>query len=517
MRYARSPGGSRSQPDARNIDARNIDARNVDARNVDASAPPPAAAAVLRLQGLAGNAATTQLLSGQTSTVQRDIEDEAALAQVDSLPPVVLSGGGAVPLATEEQRREFLRAGREWFGSNDATLEHFRGIEQCAVPGRPYLHRDAKARLEAVVAALGGSAPSSTVAFAFRRRFTEQTHYTPASMHTLGYAIDYDALNMPRIGRGETAELLRLVGGGPSNARLGDYAARRSVIRTTGEATAAGDAAPPQAAALLEQIHAESERLAAASQAFQASLGDARDQFFELRTRYFEAGTAEEKAAVLAETEPVIQPWIDAVAAEEQRLHAAATAAGLDPAAVPVRQQLAGRIARLDETIRQAGAALRSAGDAEPSQRSPLWRRLEQWEEQVGQPGEGTFADRVTRLTERAQQTVEALRPLVGTREALTRLASLRTRLTQPAFLFGAARRGRRGERPTTRAVADSPSMAQLLDRGFFNPGDPASRREAVHADFLVALARHGFDVGMAWAGESTDSMHMELVVPRGG
>lgn len=481
------------------------------------SALTPAAAAILRLQRLAGNAATNLFLSRQTVAVQRDLDDQAALAAVDTLPPTVLSGGGAVPLATEEQRREFLRAGREWFGSNEATLEHFRGIEQCAVPGQPNLHRAAKVRLEAVVAALGGPAPSSTVAFAFRRRFTADTHYNPASMHTLGYAIDYDALNMPRIGRGETAELLRLTGSGPSNAQLGEYSARRGLIQTTGDATATGQAPPAQATVLFDQIRAESQRLATSSQAFQGSLGGARDQFLELRTRYFEATTNDEKTAVLAQVPALIQPWTNAIGAEEQRIRTAATSAGLDPAALPTRPQLNARISRIEQTVAAAGGALRTLRGAEPPERSPLWRRLEQWEQQVGQQPEGTFANRVAHLTERAQQTLETLRPLVGARETVDRLASLRAKLVQPAFLFGSPRRGRRGERPTTEAVADTPSMAQLLERGFFNPRDPEAGRERFNAQFLVALAQHGFDVGMAWGGESTDSMHMEFVVPRGG
>ncbi|WP_410585870.1 hypothetical protein [Amycolatopsis sp. lyj-23] len=41
--------------------------------------------------------------------------------------------------------------------------------------------------------------------------------------------------------------------------------------------------------------------------------------------------------------------------------------------------------------------------------------------------------------------------------------------------------------------------------------------REHFAAEFPVAPAQHGFDLGVAWTGESTDSMHMELVVPRPG
>lgn len=248
------------------------------------SGRPSPVAPLLGLQRLVGNAVTARVVAAvqrDAATVQRDLDEPAALAAVDGLPPAVVSGGGGVPLATEQAKLQFLRAGREWFGTYDATLEHFRGIEQSSAPGRPFLHRDARARLEAAIASLPGPAPSSTVAFSFRRAFTADTHFTPASMHTLGYAIDYDAYNMPRIGSADTAELLRLVGGGPSNAQLGEYSARRTLIRSMGEATAARAAAPAGAVELADRIRAESQRLAGSSQAFQASLGAGRARLLQ--------------------------------------------------------------------------------------------------------------------------------------------------------------------------------------------------------------------------------------------
>lgn len=466
---------------------------------------------LLRLQRLAGNAATTRLV-----TVQRDLDEQAALAAVDGLPAHVLSGNGGVPLATEAAKQDFLRAGREWFGSHEAALDHFRGIEQSTAPGHPFLHRDAKARLEAAIASLGGPGPSSTVAFSFRKAFTPDTHYTSASMHTLGYAIDYDANNMPRIGRGETAELLRLTGGGPSNAQLGEYSARRAVISATGDATAAGEAPPAQAAALMDRIRAESQRLAASSQAFQASLGASRDQFLELRTQYFEASTPQEKTAVLNQVPVLIVPWTTAITTEEQRLTALATAAALDPAALPAKAQLTARIAQIEAAVREAGRAVVQAKGKEPDAKSKLWGRLAAWEKLVKTEPDGTFGERVTRVTEQAQILLDGLNPLVGAKETLAKLTSLRAKLSDPAFLFGSAKR-KKGERPTTATVPDTPSMAQLVEKGYFNPRDPVTGREHFNADFLVALAQHGFDLGVAWTGESTDSMHMELVVPRGG
>jgi hypothetical protein len=474
------------------------------------------AESVLRLQRTAGNAATAQLLASSTPVVQRDLDDAAALTAVGTLPAHVLSGGGGVSIASDDSRREFLRAGKEWFGSYEATLEHFRGIEQTTIPGQPYLHRAAKERLEAVMATLSGPGPSSTVAFSFRKAFTADTHYTPASMHTLGYAIDYDAYNMPRIGNNDTAELLRLVGNkGVSHAELGEYSARRDLIRKTGDATAAGEAAPAGSAELLDQIRSESPRLSDSSQAFQASLGSAKDDFLELRTQYFEATDKDAKAAVLAKVPALLKPWFDAIVAEEQRITAAATAAGLDPAALPTKAVLTARVAAIGKAKTDAAAALKTAKGVEPKPAAAVWKKLPGWEKTTGTDGQGTFAERIQKIMDAAPLFAAALEPVVGGKEILARLTSLRTKLAQPAYLFGTAKK-KKGDRPTTTSVVSDPSAAQLLERGYFNPKDPVARREQFNAEFMVALAQHGFDLGMAWGGESTDSMHMELVVPKG-
>ncbi|MEV7027742.1 hypothetical protein, partial [Kitasatospora sp. NPDC093558] len=309
------------------------------------------------------------------------MSDPEALAAVNALPAHVLSGGGGVPLTTDVQKGHFLRAGLGWFGTVAALVAHYSAIEQSAVPGRPWLHRDAKTRLEAVAAALTGPMPSSSTAFAFRKSFDANTKFTPASMHTLGYAIDYDATNMPQIGKVETAELVRSVTGAESHADLGDYEHRRATIRAAGDATAAGDvagAAPATAAqALFDRLRLESDRLAQTSMAFQASLGDHRDAFLELRTRYFEATDDAGRAALLAQVPALITPWTAAITAEEQRIVQAAAAAGIAPADLPGRQRLTTQLANLDalkaSAVRDQRAARRAA---EPAETSPAVRRL---------------------------------------------------------------------------------------------------------------------------------------------
>lgn len=104
--------------------------------------------------------------------------------------------------------------------------------------------------------------------------------------------------------------------------------------------------------------------------------------------------------------------------------------------------------------------------------------------------------------------------PLIGARERLTRIDSLRVKLRNPTYLFGAPQ-PTRGQRPTTKSVVESPSMAQMVEHGFFNPGEPTRGSGRFNARFMVEMARHGFELGASWSDKWTDSMHFELVVVR--
>jgi hypothetical protein len=371
--------------------------------------------------------------------VDGDLSDDEALEATRNLPAPVQNGNGGFALSTDCRRREFMRWAREWFGTYRAAIAHFSAIEAAGVPGSPLVHHDTRVRLEAVAAELGSAMPSTTVAFSFRGTFTGK-HPAPTSMHTLGYALDYDAVGMPQMGSSEMALLIELMTGGPANAQILDYSRRRDAIRRMGDRTAASQAptaGDANAASVLSGITTELARISAASTAFQTILGaTARAQFLELRTQYFEADAAA-RPALLAQVAPLLAPFETAIAAAE-------------------------------------GVADVSAG-----------------------------------------------------RRAL--LASLRAKLRDPQFLFGAALRPRaprpprraRGEpeppvqpapRPTTRHVVSSPSLAQLFERGWFTPGTGGERWGV---DFALSMARHGFEGGYVWGGESQDSMHFELVVAR--
>jgi hypothetical protein len=363
-----------------------------------------------------------------------DMSDDEALEATRTLPDFVQSGnGGGHQLATDCRRREFMRWAREWFGTYRSAIAHYSGMDHATgVPGSPVVAAEVAPRLQAVAAELGSEMPSTTTAFSFRKAFAG-AHPAGTSMHTLGYALDYDATLMPRIGRDETALLVELVTGGTAGAQILDYGRRRAAIKRMGERTAGGTDAmqgDANAQAVITALNNELPRIAAASISFQAALGAQTADFLELRTQYFEAPAAN-RPAILAQVTPLLQPFYDAIT------------------------------------------------------------------------------------------TAEAASDVTAPRRAL--LASLRAKLSDPVFLFGAAsrpgaRQAHRGEpppptpRPGTTMVVDTPSLAQLIEHGWFNPGTGGAHWGI---RFAESMARHGFEGGFAWGGASQDSMHFELVVDR--
>lgn len=406
-------------------------ARRVVVQRVGATAGNGAAAAVAGVP----SPQPCDLTPSTVVPVVGDLSDDDALEATRHLPDFVQNGnGGAWQLTTDCRRREFMRWAREWFGTYRDAIAHYNAMDHATgVPGNPVVAAAVAPRLQAVAADLGADMPSTTVAFSFRANF-HGAHPAGTSMHTLGYALDYDATLMPRIGRDETALLIELMTGGKAGAQILDYSRRRAAIKRMGDRTAgatdatAGDAT---AATVIGTLNTELTRVSAASTAFQSILGARTAEFLELRTQYFEADSAH-KPTIFAQVQPLLQPFYDAIT------HA----------------------------------------EAEPNITAP--RR--------------------------------------------TLLAALRTMLqTDATFLFGHAThprapRARRGEpapptpRPGTAMEVSGPSLAQLLEHGWFHTGTGG---EHWGIPFAESMLRHGFDGGVAWGGASQDSMHFELVVDR--
>ena len=283
----------------------------------------PAEHALLTLQRSAGNAAVARALMARQPAPPpvKDPEVEA-LAKVDKLPAGVLSGNGTKPLASEEQKKHFLRAGKELWGDYDKALAWFGAIRNVKIPGGAMLHDSAAKRIEAVATALGSDMPAGYGGFQFRQEFDASSKFTALSHHTLGLAIDYDPRGhgadrqpcRPQVRATRRAPTwIKLVTGDETHEDLGEYSQRRATIRKLGEATAAGKDVKTVAGgqALLDKIESETERLGKASADFQASLGPTRDAFLQLRKDYLAAKPgSKERKDVMAKVPDAITPWL---------------------------------------------------------------------------------------------------------------------------------------------------------------------------------------------------------------
>ena len=57
--------------------------------------------------------------------------------------------------------------------------------------------------------------------------------------------------------------------------------------------------------------------------------------------------------------------------------------------------------------------------------------------------------------------------------------------------------------------TVEDPSIAQLLQKGYFNPDEPG--KGGFDEEFMKTMAHHGFDQGAEWEPGGVDSMHFEL------
>ena len=477
---------------------------------------------LLALQSTAGNAAVSRAL------LQREMTEEQAAEKVKGLS-LVTAGGGGTPITTDSHRTHFLRAGRDFFGSYDATISWFSAIRAAAVPGGIFLHDSAAKRLEAVNAAMGKDMPGRGGGFQLRAEFTAATHYSRLSHHTLGLAVDYDPKDMVKIGSprtetnpagrpvetSHTSDFLQVVTGEQSHADLTD-SNRRALIKQMGDTTAAGgDLGKVKGAdQLLSNITSETDRMAQASAAFQKSLGEQRDKFLALRDRYLAAKNPGEKKQVMEEVPAAVQPWVDALGNAEQSLRGTATAAGLDPDKLPSEAVVNGKVAAKRKTAQQAtDMGLRYKPAAAGEEEKPLTaddrKILEGWEKELGLGGKETPILRCAYVAAVSDAHAHNLAAVAGADVKLKRYAELKKMLvSDPVWLFGTSK----GKRES------NPSLAQMVESGFFTPGKPGPGADDAgnfDAKFIQEMAKHGFDVGFAWGGAATDSMHFELVTDK--
>jgi hypothetical protein len=544
---------------------------------------PTLAREAFALQRTIGNAATTALLRGSASFLQRDpaptTDPAAAPVQTEpevdynqyvaQIPPIAM-GSHFSPA----QAKWMFEGGKEYFGSYEATVAHFKGIENSSI-GVP-VHREMKSRIEAVAAAVkapipggpgpngetlpdmpGGEMPLPQGGFQHRIHSpvnidkktnkpekdkngkavvgTERFDINSLWMHDLGFALDYDATNLPML-QNASALIAAVTGAKPSmtvtNAGEDPYSARRARIENLRRNTE--DPSVPlseDAKKMLQRIPQEFARLVALSKQMQGSLGANTDAFLDLRRQYFEAlalsrkpkGKGQEEglaklATIVGSLHDVVKPWTDRFDAEQSSLDGLVTAAApLKFKTIPDDGTLRAKAQQFDAMATQAEKLKMAYATKDLVTGSADDKKLTAWEsklEVVGGEGQGV-AERVAKIVTASRENSQLAQSLLGyqsrsknlhkAREHFTSFDDPKLRDTTLVHLFGQP--GRNG---TTAPSAVDPSAAQLIDTGFVND-------KVVKARFLVELARHGFDMGVAWGGESTDTMHMELVVGKGG
>ena len=311
-----------------------------------------------------------------------------------------------------------------------------------------------------------------------------------------------------------TSDFLQAVTGEQSHADLTD-ANRRALIKQMGDTTAAGgDLGKVKGAdQLLANITSETDRMAEASAAFQKSLGDKRDKFLELRDRYFAAKNPADKKQVMEEVPAVVQPWVDALGNAEQSLRGTARRRAW------IRDKLRARTSSRRRPTRSAGGRRRPPTWGSATRRprgadeKPLADKdrvvLEGWEKELNLGGTETPLVRCAYVAAVTDGQARNLVTVAGADVKLKHYAELKKMLvSDPVWLFG-----------TSKDKQDSnPSLAQMVESGFFNPGKPgpgAADAGNFDAKFIQEMAKHGFDMGFAWGGASTDSMHFELVADK--
>lgn len=492
------------------------------------------------LAGLTFAGGTGQTGYGKGRSVA--VAGDDAVAAIDKLPDKVK---GDKLLDTAAKRRQFLAFMRPWFGNDAATLAHFAKIELVDVPtkGYVYLHADAKARLEAVQGEMGADAmpKNSGVAWSFRSAFDFAGAQNHAGMHTLGYAVDYDAYANPMLKDSRLHDLIRTVTGRSHHLELGEYSSRRRLIKKMGDTTAGSDEAAKTKLSASKEVtdfftllETEVTALATASTTFKGSLGTSAPKLAELKAKYLAAVKLQDKtakasaiAAVAVDLPTVLKPWLDMIATRETEAKTQATAMGVtDLGTLGETGDLKKKLDALTAAGKGIGALKAKFDKAtkEPKLSKEERKRLVTLAAAIGATFDpatkeadlGTELERLVAAGATAVGPVtadlalyakkpEAGKASVGDLKALwNSLQRLRAALADPAFVFPEAE-GKAGWEVT------DPSASQLLEMGYFNLRDEKRKGEAFDLVFMKSMVKHGWELGAAWG--TPDPMHFELIV----
>ena len=450
-------------------------------------------------------------------------------------------------LALPEQRAAFFQHMRSYFGSDENTVAHFAQMQIAKVKGaRTILHKEAVERLEAVQAELGEENMPYSGGVGWPRAQCKLSGTQGLSnLHQIGFAVDYNAYQTPMIRDQRTLDLLRVVTGrSPSlnfNAPpdLDTRSTGETYTHGTDEEKAALDA-DPRVQKWMASVESEARAVGQASEDFRASLtvkvakpklkteagsapvddkaaGESADaaattvdmapRLQELREKWFGEKDPAQRQQILADLKPVIQPWLDKVAAEQKRMQKKIEAAGLDAQELVADSTAASRQKSMEQLFKHIkGVTGKLKTELKKGQRAGVDKAIAEARKALGEEGAAPADDaaavaELRRLEALLESRSDTLKDAIGEAKWLSRMDTLHTALTgDPAFIFGNA----------AKKEVENPSLAQIMDIGFFNlRGKPKAGKEAFDVEFVKSMVKHGFNPGGTWS--TPDFMHFEL------
>jgi hypothetical protein len=452
---------------------------------------------------------------------------------------------------TPAKRRQFLKFERGFFGSDDATIDHFKKIRKAAIPGdETFLHEEMTTRLLSVATEMGKKMPQSGGnGWAFRSPFDTGAQ-DAGDFHRVGLAIDYNATETPHLGMREQVadvrqlEFISIITGRVAQMNLGDNAALVAQLRKMGDASLLADEKARDAVLkakastdILAKVRSEAASLETASATFQDSLGADGAKLVQLQKDYFATNDPKLRADIFAKVPPLLTVWTTKLDAIVKTMEDDIVKNKEKVADLPAGPALAAEVTSTNAMASSIAGALEALKPPKPGRGPKAARGKKKMDPVAG--AESVIARARTALGLPAW-VPPALAPDVDPTEAhaaalqdelnslATRFAERGTALAKKgwrdrvlairngltsdvSFVFG------RQEGKKARPVIEvgMPPIAQLVDRGFFTTkARSKAPAQAFNVDFVEVMARHGFAPGARF--DHPDSMHFELFWPGG-
>lgn len=296
---------------------------------------------------------------------QDTLDKQLALDRTE-LANVVSEFTSRTAVGRANYRKAFMRTMRCLLGPDPATKNHFSALEE-VMPGL-WLDAEAAGRLRQVRTALqaaGHDLPSTDVGQGLRGHHL-QNHQTGWWGHALGFSIDFFAYENPHITDPRTSRLIEMLTGDADRMKFTDargkeldYGARRAIIRSIGEKSAAGEdaTADPAFARFLDQVDQQYLGMVAGSRKLQEDTAvlpaQNRKDLEQLKRDYIDL--YEKVADARADVASQEKALSAARRATRTKLAKAAAAAGvkapkIDDAAVEAEPEIADAAKKLGES-----------------------------------------------------------------------------------------------------------------------------------------------------------------------